>query len=399
MVAFSIILVEFTLSGRFRTLSHRVGLDTTLRLHRLIARTALAAALLHPFLFRAERNPPYPWDVTRDLTVISDLGLLWSGIVAWLLLPTFVLLAISRGRPSYRYDGWRWGHAIGAAVIGALLLHHTLVAGRYADDPTLAWFWIGLSGVALVSFLWVHVAVPLGQIRRPWRVVGIERAADRIWRVEIAPRGHDGLAYRAGQFAWLNIGHSPFNVAENPFSISSAPASGRNLSFLIKELGDFTSSLGRIATGTPAYLDAPHGTLTPVGRQATGIALIAGGIGIAPLLGILRQLDLEDDPHPRKLVYADRGIDQIVHRDELARLGRAENVAVELVLETPPEGWTGARGRVDLAFLAARFSDEELSGWLFFLCGPPAMMNSVERALIELGVPADRILSERFDYD
>lgn len=37
--------------------------------------------------------------------------------------------------------------------------------------------------------------------------------------------------------------------------------------------------------------------------------------------------------------------------------------------------------------------------WLFFVCGPPPMMNSVERALLARGIPQSRIVSERFRYD
>jgi predicted ferric reductase len=389
MVAFAIILVEFTLSGRFRTISGRIGMDVTMRIHQLVARTALAAAVLHPFLYRAAWNPPYPWDATRLETLTTDLGALWSGILAWVLLPAFVVLAIARGRPNYGYETWRLMHGLGAVAIAALVLHHTLSAGRYAADPALAALWIALSLVALATVLWVYVVVPLGQVRRPWR----------IWEVEISPQGHSGLAYQAGQFVWLNIGHTPFGPWENPFSISSAPSEGRNLRFLVKELGDFTRSLGSVAPGTRAHLDGPHGTLTVQGHEAPGIGLVAGGIGIAPLIGILRELALREDPRPRVLVYADRRPEQIVHRDELERLAAAAQTELVLVFEEPPRGWAGESGRVDAALLARLFGTEERRRWLYVLCGPPPMLTAVEDTLVALGVPPRNVLSERFDYD
>jgi len=399
MLAFSIILLEFVLSGRFRLISGRIGMDVTMRVHQLLARTALAAAILHPFLYRAEWNPPYPWDVTRLETVTADFGALWSGMLAWVLLPAFVALAIVRGQPNYSYEAWRIGHGIGALAIAAFILHHTLSAGRYAADPVLAWLWISLTILALASFLWVYLAVPLIQLRRPWRVTEIRPVAERIWEVEIAPDGHNGLDYRAGQFVWLNIGHSPFRRRENPFSISSAPGSGPSLRFLIKELGVFTARLGTIPRGTRAYVDGPHGNLTVRGRAAPGIALIAGGIGVAPLIGILRQLALDRNSPPRLLVYADRTSEQFVHRDEMEALARKEETGLVLVLEEPPPGWTGETGRVDGPLLRRLFDRPDRRDWLFVLCGPPPMLTSVEDALIDIGVPADRILSEKFDYD
>ena len=102
----------------------------------------------------------------------------------------------------------------------------------------------------------------------------MRKASLKIWELKLSPRGHSGLDYSAGQFAWINVGRSPFLLTENPFSISSAPGDGPQISFLIKELGDFTNGVGSIKPGTKTYLDGPHGTLTLGGRRATGFGLI-----------------------------------------------------------------------------------------------------------------------------
>ena len=96
LLAFSIILGEFVLSGRFRSISGRIGMDVTMRFHQLLARTALALAVVHPFLYRGQFDYQRPWDVTRQLTLTTDFGALTTGLVAWALLPAFVLLSIAR---------------------------------------------------------------------------------------------------------------------------------------------------------------------------------------------------------------------------------------------------------------------------------------------------------------
>jgi ferredoxin-NADP reductase len=48
--------------------------------------------------------------------------------------------------------------------------------------------------------------------------------------------------------------------------------------------------------------------------------------------------------------------------------------------------------------LDGSFTGDEFAGWLFVLCGPPIMMDTVEDHLIARGVSSGRILSERFDY-
>jgi predicted ferric reductase len=271
MLAFSIMLTEFVLSGRFRSISGRIGMDLTMRLHQLLGRTALVLVLIHPFLYETSQNPSVPWDPTRQVTIAGDLEALIGGILAWILLPSLVLLAIGRTKGSYRYETWRVMHGIGALAVAALVLHHTLSAGRYAADPLLAGVWIVLFAIAMLSLVWVYAVEPVLQARRPWSVSSVRRLADRVWELEIEPEGHRGVDYEAGQFVWLNVGRSSFSTCENPFSISSAPASGPALQFIIKELGDFTSTVGQIRPGTRAYVDGPHGTLTVAGRAEPGI--------------------------------------------------------------------------------------------------------------------------------
>ncbi len=399
MLAFAIILVEFVLSGRFRSISAHIGMDVTMRVHQLFARTALVLALIHPFLYRSDFNPPLPWDVTQQATVTWDFTALATGVAAWVLLPGFVLLAIGRDRSGFTYETWRWMHGLGALLIVALLLHHALTAGRYSADPVLAGLWCLLLAVAVLSLVNVYLVKPLAQLRRAWTVASIRPLSLKTWEVTLEPQGHAGLAYEAGQFVWLNIGNSAFSLRENPFSISSAPGAGAQVQFVIKELGDFTRGLGAVAPGTRAYLDGPHGNLVVTDRAEPGIALIAGGVGIAPLLGILRQLHLDGDARPTALVYGNRVEAQIVYREELEGLARDHGTQVIHALSEPPLGWDGRVGMADAALIREVFAKPEMRGWLYVLCGPPAMMAGVEDALIELGVPARQILSERFSYD
>jgi predicted ferric reductase len=107
MLAFGIILIEFILLGRYRTVSRRLGMDATMRFHQLIARTVLVLLLVHPFLYQSTFNPQRPWDTTRQLTFTFDIENLGTGILAWMLFPVFILLAIDRKQIGYRYDTWR----------------------------------------------------------------------------------------------------------------------------------------------------------------------------------------------------------------------------------------------------------------------------------------------------
>jgi len=394
ILAFSIILVEFILSGRFKSVSNGIGMDVTMRIHQVMARTALAFALLHPFLFQATPvGGERPWDPTRSLTIATDFSSLSTGIAAFLLLPSLVALAIGRTQLDYKYETWRLMHGVGALSIAFLLLHHTVYAGRYGAHPVMTWLWVAMTAAAVGSLLYVYLVAPLRRRSRRWRVASVNQLSPRQWEVTVHPDGHNGLDYRAGQFVWLNVGHSAFSVKENPFSICSAPAKGPSVSFMIKELGDFTRTVGRIEPGTVTYLDGPYGNLSVDDRPEPGVALIAGGVGLAPLIGILRQMRLTEDPREVKLVYGNRAVDQIAYREELGTQD------VVYVLSEPPDDWRGETGFVDAALIDRVFSDQEIREWVFVLCGPAIMMNIVEDHLINRGTPAHRIMSERFDYD
>lgn len=399
LAGLAIVLVEFALSGRFRSISGRIGMDVTMRLHQLLARAAALLIFLHPFLYQGQQSLD-PRQVPPGSGALNfGIDGLWPGIIAWLLLGAVMVMAIGR-YALYRHEHWRLAHGVMALIMAGLGVLHATRAGRYSNDPVLAWFWAVLFGIAVLSLLWVYVVKPAWKRAHPWRVSGVRRLAERIWEVRLIPEGHDGLCYAPGHFAWISIGHNAFSLNENPFSIASAPGDGPELRFVIKELGDFTSRIGDIGAGTRAYVDGPFGALTLKRHGgARGVCLIAGGVGIAPMLSHLRELNARGDPRPRLLIYANRETGQIAHGDELRQMADDTPLRLVHVLSSPPDGWTGETGLVRRDLLERHIDRDARQSWVFVLCGPPPMLHMLETALLEIGVPARHILLEQFSYD
>lgn len=400
MVGYAVTLVQFVLSGRFETISGRIGIDRTMRFHQRIAWAILIFIVIHPILYVVPRLSPDPTAALTALSRMFSSSSLRTGAIAWWLMILLVALAVLRDRLPIRYELWRLSHGLFAVGIAALGTHHTLRAGTYSADPWLAAFWILLTAVALLAMLNVYVIKPVLQLQAPYRVVSNRRVAHRMWELAIEPEQGPAINFTAGQFVWLNLGHSPFSLTEHPFSISSAPTERPRITFTIKESGDFTNRIGSVAAGTRAYLDGPHGNFMLAGQAAGGIVFIAGGVGFAPIGGMLRQLRSEAYPHPVRLIYGNRIEEQILFRDEIEGLKGALDFDVRYVLSEPPAGWPGLTGE-----LSGKVIGDCLSGfgakndWLYFICGPPAMLDSVERTLRGLGIPRGRIVSERFRYD
>lgn len=386
MAGFGVLLVEFALSGRFRGLSRGIGMDLTMRLHQGMAFAALGFLLAHPFLYTdyGWRPGPGGLDGVR-LTPAATV----SGMLAWMLLAVLVVLAWLRRSLPFAYETWRLAHGLGALALAALGAHHALDTGRYAQQPALAGFWLGAAALAVASLVRVYLVKPLLQSRARWRVVAVAPEAERLWRLVLEPDSARGFSFAAGQFAWLKLHRALGRITEHPFSIASAPGQLPRVQFLVKEAGDFTREIGRVAPGTAAYLDGPYGNFTLAGRASSGVMLIAGGVGIAPILSLARDLAATRDPRPLKIVYADRSEAQLAARAELESICRAPGRELHPVLGTD----------LDFGRLKALMPPEHADQWLYFVCGPPGMIDAVELSLARLGVPLRRIVSERFVYD
>jgi predicted ferric reductase len=300
-----------------------------------------------------------------------------------------------------RYETWRLCHGIGAGLIALFTLHHAIDAGRYSSQMLLLGFWVVLTGFAILALLQTYLIRPLFQLRHPYQVVSVKPVALKTWELKIEPvpsnqQQGKAMNFLPGQFVWLTLKCSPFAITEHPFSISSAPAERPRIGFTIKEMGDFTNTIGQIPIGSCAFIDGPHGHLVLEGRGDKGLVLIAGGSGLAPIMSMLRQLRADKDTRPIKLIYGNRIAEQILYREELDAMTRELNLQIDYILGEPPADWDGHTGQLNIDMLGNCLSSGECREWVYIICGPSPMIESVEGSLIRLGVSRRQIHSEKF---
>jgi predicted ferric reductase len=399
MVAFALLALQFVLSGRFKRVSVRIGIDLTMRFHQLAARGIAVLIIVHPLLLAFPAVLGDPAAAMRRLGALFAAPSLGSGVAAWVLALVLVTAGIWRRRLPLPYELWRITHGLGAVALIVLTAHHAFRVGLYSGTTPVAILWGLLLTSALGSVVFVYLVRPLILWRRPYRVEAVSQAGRDIWEVVLRPDHRSRFHFDAGQFAWVRFGAYPVPGLDNPFSIASGPSQLPELRFLIKESGDFTRGVGALRPGSKAYLDGPHGNFTLRGHPADRLCLIAGGIGIAPILGILRQLDAEGDPRPITLIWAARTPADLVCREEVDGLAARLNMDVTIILEQPPAGWSGPTGIVDAAATRAAVDARGGGRCLALLCGPTPMMVAAGRLLRDAGVPGRRIVYERFVYD
>ena len=316
-------------------------------------------------------------------------------VVALLVL---IALSVWRTRINLSYERWQLTHGLLAIVVCAAALTHALLVDYYIDEPWEKVLW-GLMSFAFISLLlWVRVLKPLRRAREPWRIEEVRperghatsvvlRAQDQVVR--------DNFGFEPGQFAWIMIDQSPFAITQHPFSLSSSCVGKGDVVFTIKSLGDFTTDVMQLEPGTTVYLDGPYGSFSPFRFPGPGHILIGAGVGITPLMSILRTAVDRGDPLPRQLFYGSRDWESITFRDELGTIDERDDFEVIHVLEEPSADWDGERGYIDEAILRRHLPDDFLT-LHYFVCGPVPMMDAAEQMLLAIGVPEAHIHVERF---
>jgi predicted ferric reductase len=257
--------------------------------------------------------------------------------------------------------------------------------------------WIGLTIFWIGLLLYVRIVKPLFMLRRPYRVTEVRSERGDSSTLVMQPDGHPGFRFSPGQFGWLTLWGSPFQITAHPFSFSSsaAAADGR-VEMSIRNLGDFTSGIDKVPVGQRVYLDGPYGAFT-IGKPADMHVLIAGGVGVTPMMSMIRTLADRGDQRPVVLLYGSKNWDSITFREELEALKARLKLTIVHVLADPPAGWTGEQGFINAEMfkrhLPPPFADHE-----YFICGPNVMMDAIEKALGEMNVPMSKYHSERYSF-
>lgn len=397
----SMMLLQFALTARFRRVKAPFGIDVVYFFHRQISFFIFAIIISHPIiLFTA--TPITLASLSDDFTIplIGIVSLPWRAAPAMgalMALAVIIITSVGRERLRIEYGRWRRWHGILAVTAVVLALIHMTGAAHHVLTPWKIVLWPAYGACWLGLLLYVRVFKPWAQLKKPYLIEQVRAERDRAWTLIFRAEGHEGIRFDPGQFAWLNVWNSPFSNQEHPFSFSSSAESPKHLAMTIKELGDFTSTIGNVTPGQIVYLDGPYGAFS-IDRfeQAAGYAFIAGGIGITPMMSMLRTLADRGDTRPVLLIYANENWENVTFREEVEGLRGKLNLRLVHVLRDAPENWEGEKGVVSEDLLR-RYLPDPPRLYEYFICGPPPMMDSVENDLYKLGIPLGNMHSERFN--
>jgi ferredoxin-NADP reductase/DMSO/TMAO reductase YedYZ heme-binding membrane subunit len=207
------------------------------------------------------------------------------------------------------------------------------------------------------------------------------------------------FAYLPGQYLTflLQIGGKPVSRS---YTIASTPSRPGYCEVTIKreEQGLVSRHMhDAVKEGDLVSIAAPSGKFTFTGAEANRVVLLAAGVGITPLMSILRYLTDQNWNGQIYMLYSCKTARDIIFREELESLVlRNPNLHLALTLSRA-EGtnWTGATGRIDAKLLTRVVP--ELTDLPFYMCGPAEMLVATGDLLRQLGVAEHNIRKESFD--
>lgn len=399
LVAVSALVGTIVVTSRLRSLTSGLGMEQVLVVHRYLGLVVLGLVLAHTAVV-VLANP------SRNIALL-DLAHAKPGMraatIATIALVVLGLTALLRRWLQLPYQLWRIAHLILAATtVAGSALHVLLLNHLVRDDGMRIWF-AAIVGSLIVVLVLRWCLRPLLAGRPGYRVQEVRPESDTVSTLVLTAsrwrrRSHrDALGFAPGQFAWLRLRRWSL-LTDHPFTIASGARADGTLEFTVRHLGDYTRTLGRLSPGTRVYLDGPHGSFSVDHTRATGLVLLAGGVGITPMMSMLRTLADRGDRRPHRLLISGRSPDDLLFIDELEDLQARLHLTVVPTLTQPHPGWTGATGRIDAAMLATvlpgSFRRDQLD---YFLCGSSPFVNGVSTALDEIGIPRQRIHTEQFD--
>jgi anaerobic sulfite reductase subunit B len=218
---------------------------------------------------------------------------------------------------------------------------------------------------------------------RPFRVVSRHRETRDTWTLELEPVAGQPLESLPGQFTMLYA----FGIGEAPISISGR--SGSRLVHTVRAVGAVSEAICAARPGVVLGVRGPFGNAWPLAEIAgDDLVIVAGGIGLAPLRGaVYDALDRRAQFQEVAVLYGTRTPTDLLFVRELDRWRRA-GLQVEVTVDSAGPDWSGKVGVVGKLVASARF-DPACATCL--LCGPEVMMRYTALALLDRGVPAERI--------
>ena len=208
----------------------------------------------------------------------------------------------------------------------------------------------------------------------------------------------ENIAFVPGQYCMIS---RPDNekfrdeARPRPFTFSNIPHED-HVEITVKKTGGFTGAMHNMKVGDKLRLKGPFGEQLNFDESVKDdVIFVAGGSGITPFMSAIRYAASKELPNRIVLLNSNDTVDDIIYKDELDALSQNEKITVKNTLSgSVPKGWDGLQGRIDKNMILAQV--EQPAAKLWYVCGPPPMVQDLNAILLEIGLSEDKIKSEEW---
>ena len=399
--AFTWLNAQLIISARPKLIESSFGLDRMYRFHSLMPIFAIAAAFVHKLLKGEAFEESFKTQLGDAALIIfiiaSVLGLVF-------LIDTLVqkikplLYARNFAKIAYigKYNIQKILHNV--MVLAVILVFVHVMLSYSAKNTFVMAVYIAYFGAAM-GFYMYHKVILRYFLSYKFVVESVIEDSASMRTITMTPENGKIFRYLPGQFGFVRIYGDGISGEEHPFSLTSEPTNKEIISMTIKNLGDWTADVQRIKPGSRALLTAPYGRFSPLlYPKDKAVVLIAGGVGITPMLSILRYFYKNDRDRKVMLFWGINSMSEMICPDEFAAFQQGMKNFTLIPVVAKQEDYDGEKGFITNGLLERVIGSYigSMHDAQYYVCGPAVMQSKVIKGLCSKGIDKKHIHFESF---
>jgi predicted ferric reductase len=383
-------VIGIFLIARIPAVEKSIGHDQLVIWHRNLGPWSLYLIGAHFLLVVVGYAGQDQMSLAREIwRMLNDFAWMWWALAGFVLMVMAGITSYKKARAKYSYETWWMLHVLTYGAVASAFMHQIQNGQMFIEHPLNRAYWIGLYAVMAFSVVLWRFALPVARsLRHGLRVESIIQESPGVYSVIMKGRNLVKLGAEGGQFfEWRFLTRGHFLVA-HPYSLSAAPTA-RYLRITVKSLGDHSTSLAAVKVGTRVFVEGPYGAFRAGQATKARVVLIGGGIGVTPVRALLDEF--KDSVQIDFIYRASR-------EEDLALKGELDQIAAQSGGFTRVHYMVGSRREhpMDAAHLLSVVPTVRQSD--IYICGPKPLVTAVVDAARELGMSADRVHHEEFEF-
>lgn len=301
-------------------------------------------------------------------------------------------------RNNYKRNTHLWIHRL--AIVSIIAIHFHVYNVIYLRNNVPFRFLTTLYTV--IALGWYAIYKIKIVLLPKYEIIEMNMPTPNIREIKMKPVNGNRMDYNAGQYGFFRFVNSEVTSEPHPFSLSSAPSADKEtITVMIKEDGDFTSSLDRVNIGDKVTIEGPYGNFYPdeiAENEDHAMLLLSGGIGVTPNLSVLREEIAKNSNRRIAFVWGLAYEQDTMYLDEMKKLeAEYPNFSYHFIYsEEEVDGFPN--GFVDDKFIAQEGLEEFYENASWHVCGPGPMLEASKGLLKEKNVTEEQSYIEEFAF-